>query len=105
MNKKLDTVSSLTILNFQFSAYNDEVLDIQFLGEKESHVAVATNSSEIRVFELSTWNCQLLHGHTDIVLSLHVHSKGKLMVSSSKVRCLQDWQHKNYIIQLAESNF
>ncbi|XP_013390032.1 transducin beta-like protein 3 isoform X3 [Lingula anatina] len=76
----------------QFAGYNDDILDIHFLGEQESHIAVATNSELIKVFELSTWNCQILHGHTDIVLSLDVYQKGNLLVSSSKDNSIRLWQ-------------
>lgn len=43
---------------------NDEILDVKFLGADESHLAVASNSDQLRVFELSTLNCQILTGHT-----------------------------------------
>lgn len=54
----------------------------------ETHVAVATNSALIRVFELATWSCQVLTGHTDVVLALDVCHQGSLLVSSSKVNTL-----------------
>ena len=48
---------------------------------------VATNSMYIKVFELATWDCEILYGHTDIVLSVDVFTVGNLFVSSGKV-CL-----------------
>lgn len=46
---------------------------------------MATNSEHLKVFEVSTWNCQIVQGHTDIVLSVCVHKKHNLIGTSSKV--------------------
>ncbi|KAJ7358994.1 Transducin (beta)-like 3 [Desmophyllum pertusum] len=51
----------------QFVGYNDEILDLCFAGGDESHLAVATNSSQLRIYDMTSMNCQLLEGHTDIV--------------------------------------
>uniref|UniRef100_A0A670JU37 Transducin beta like 3 n=1 Tax=Podarcis muralis TaxID=64176 RepID=A0A670JU37_PODMU len=51
-------------LRKQFAGNNGEVLDVRFLGPRDSHVVVATNSPQLKVFELVTSNCQILHGHT-----------------------------------------
>lgn len=44
--------------------YNDEVLDVKFVGKDDSHIVVATNSCQLKVFELLTNSCQILYGHT-----------------------------------------
>ncbi|CAI9561822.1 unnamed protein product [Staurois parvus] len=75
-------------LKKQFAGYNDEVLDVKFLGPSNSHVVVATNSPQIKVFELATSNCQILYGHTETVLALDVFKKGLLFVSCAKVSSL-----------------
>lgn len=49
---------------FQFVGYSDEVLDVKFLGKDDSHIVVATNSCQLKVFELLTNSCQILYGHT-----------------------------------------
>ncbi|CAL1588409.1 unnamed protein product [Knipowitschia caucasica] len=76
----------------QFVGYNDEVLDVKFLGKADSHIVVATNSCQIKVFELQTNSCQILYGHTDIVLSLDVFKKGSLFASCAKDRSVRVWQ-------------
>lgn len=48
----------------QFAGYSEEVLDVRFLGPEDSHVIVASNSPCLKVFELQTSACQILHGHT-----------------------------------------
>lgn len=56
-------ILSLSILS-QFVGYSDEVLDVKFLGKDDSHIVVATNSCQLKVFELLTNSCQILYGHT-----------------------------------------
>uniref|UniRef100_A0A8C9ZVF3 Transducin beta like 3 n=1 Tax=Sander lucioperca TaxID=283035 RepID=A0A8C9ZVF3_SANLU len=76
----------------QFVGYNDEVLDVKFLGKGDSHIVVATNSCQLKVFELLTNSCQILYGHTDTVLSLDVFKKGFLFASCAKDRSVRVWQ-------------
>lgn len=72
---------------------NDEVLDIKLLGNEQTHMAVATNSPRIKIFELSTSNCYFLTGHTDIVLALAVfNTNPNLLVSSGKDNSVRVWQ-------------
>lgn len=58
---------------------------MSFVGDKESHLSVATNSSQLRIYELASMNCQLLEGHTDIVLALEINGAGDMLVTGSKV--------------------
>uniref|UniRef100_A0A8C7Z0J4 Transducin beta like 3 n=1 Tax=Oryzias sinensis TaxID=183150 RepID=A0A8C7Z0J4_9TELE len=76
----------------QFVGYSDEVLDVKFLGKNDSHIVVATNSSQLKVFELLTNSCQILFGHTDTVLTLDVFKKGLLFASCAKDRSVRVWQ-------------
>ncbi|KAJ8026479.1 Transducin beta-like protein 3 [Holothuria leucospilota] len=70
---------------------NDEILDVRFLGPDESHLAVVSNSDQIKVFELATLNCQILTGHTDIIVAIDVFKKGTMLVSSSKDNSVRLW--------------
>ena len=50
-----------------------EITDLRFIGSpsKPSHLAVATNSSIIRLYNLASKACEAaIHGHTDMVLAL-----------------------------------
>ncbi|XP_037544273.1 transducin beta-like protein 3 [Nematolebias whitei] len=76
----------------QFVGYNDEVLDVKFLGKAASHIVVATNSCQLKVFELLTNSCQILYGHTDTVLTLDVFIKKSMFASSAKDRSVRVWQ-------------
>ncbi|KAM7372061.1 hypothetical protein PAMP_009256 [Pampus punctatissimus] len=82
----------LPTLPMQFVGYNDEVLDVKFLGKDDSHIVVATNSCQLKVFELLTNSCQILYGHTDTVLSLDVFKKGFLFASCAKDRSVRVWK-------------
>lgn len=76
----------------QFIGFSDEILDIAYFGKDDTHLAVATNASDIKVYETSTMNCQLLKGHTDIVLSLCTAKTNKnLLASSSKDNSIRLW--------------
>jgi len=61
----------------QFVGSHDDVLDISCLPEYKRHdgvvqarLAVATNSAVVRLMGCGSSECQLLYGHTDIVLAL-----------------------------------
>uniref|UniRef100_A0AAZ3QTQ9 U3 small nucleolar RNA-associated protein 13 C-terminal domain-containing protein n=1 Tax=Oncorhynchus tshawytscha TaxID=74940 RepID=A0AAZ3QTQ9_ONCTS len=76
----------------QFVGFNDEVLDVKFLGKGDTHIVVATNSSQLKVFDLATSSCKILYGHTDTVLSLDVFKKGSLFVSCAKDKSVRVWR-------------
>lgn len=76
----------------QIIGFSDEVLDIVFIGSEDSHVAVATNSVDIKLYEISTMSCNLLKGHTDLVLSLAKSpSNSNILLSSSKDNTIRVW--------------
>ncbi|KAJ9593229.1 hypothetical protein L9F63_015228, partial [Diploptera punctata] len=53
----------------------DEVLDAVFVGANNSHIAIATNSTDIKLYNMKDMDCQLLRGHTDLVLTLAATQK------------------------------
>lgn len=61
---------------------------------KETHLAVATNSDLIRVYDTSRFNTSLLEGHDDVVLCLSKSTDGALLVSGSKDRTARVWTVK-----------
>ena len=68
------------------------MLDISLVGEGESHIAVATNSEEVKVFERESGSCQLLSGHSGIVLGLSASSDGRLIATGSKDNTVRLWK-------------
>ncbi|KAH7923241.1 U3 small nucleolar RNA-associated protein [Leucogyrophana mollusca] len=83
----LDTRS----LTRQLIGFNDEIVDAVFLSEADSHIALATNSSLIRVYSTVSLDARLLSGHTDIVLSLDRCARGRILASGSKDRSARIW--------------
>lgn len=66
--------------------YSDEILDVAYLGYNDSHIALATNSCDIKLYEITSMDCQLLCGHTDSVLALATTPANvNLLMSSAKV--------------------
>ncbi|KAF9454166.1 U3 small nucleolar RNA-associated protein [Macrolepiota fuliginosa MF-IS2] len=84
-------------LRRQLIGYNDEIIDATFLSSSTSnetsttYLALATNSSLIRVYATNTFDARLLEGHSDIVLALTSSGDGKLLASSSKDKTARIW--------------
>lgn len=76
----------------QFVGYNDEILDLCFAGNEQTHLAVATNSSQLRMYTLANMNCQLLEGHSDTILSLEINDKADMLVTGSKDNSVRLWK-------------
>ncbi len=95
--------SSLLGLERTIIGHNDEILDLciipdQFCEEKNDHnrnVAVATNSAQIRLFDLASYSCCLLDGHTETVLCIDVSPCGRYLVSSGKDKTTRLWHLKS----------
>jgi len=100
------SVPSLAVTR-QIIGYNDEVIDVAFLAPPasassdastsaatgpESHLAVATNSDLIRIYDTSRFNTSLLEGHNDVVLCLNKTAEGDVLVSGSKDRTARVWR-------------
>lgn len=82
----------------QLIGYNDEIIDAAFLASPlasdespSSYLALATNSSLIRVYATKTFDARLLEGHTEIVLALTSSGGGKLLASGSKDKTARIW--------------
>ena len=86
-------------LERQLVGYNDEIVDATFLRNgpsassvgKDTHIALATNSSLIRVYNLTSLDTRLLLGHSDIVLALDCTTDRKLLASGSKDKNARIW--------------
>ncbi|KAL4239924.1 Transducin (beta)-like 3 [Mactra antiquata] len=79
------------VLQKQFAGNNDEILDVKYFNDNK-YAIVATNSMHIKVFELSTWDCEILYGHTDIVLCIDVIPKSDMFISGSKDNTVRLWK-------------
>jgi U3 small nucleolar RNA-associated protein 13 len=86
-------------LSRQFIGYNDEIVDATYLSykssdtppQRDSHIALATNSSLIRIYSTKNLDARLLEGHSEIVLALDHGANGSVLVSGSKDRTAKIW--------------
>ncbi|CEI98202.1 hypothetical protein RMCBS344292_12317 [Rhizopus microsporus] len=76
----------------QIVGYNDEVVDVSYVGEDETYLAAATNSAQLRIYNVDTQDCDLLYGHTDMIISLDRSRDGTLLVTASKDKTARLWK-------------
>jgi U3 small nucleolar RNA-associated protein 13 len=67
----------------QFAGFNDEIFDISHISSASNCIAVATNSAEVRVYDLNSFSCLLVEGHTESVLSVDSPDWDDWMFASS----------------------
>nr|ANC28032.1 WD-repeat protein [Polyporus umbellatus] len=93
---------STQTLSRQLIGFNDEIIDATFLSPNmplqtptlkpsDTHVALATNSSLIRVYSTSLLDARLISGHSEIVLCLDRGAQGRVLASGSKDRSARIW--------------
>jgi U3 small nucleolar RNA-associated protein 13 len=86
--KKLSTTRTIV-------GHNDEILDLKILpnGDEEStHAVVATNSAQVRLFNLGTFSCEILDGHSATVLCVDVSPCGRYISTCGKDKTMRIWQ-------------
>ncbi|KAL2894329.1 Transducin beta-like protein 3 [Bienertia sinuspersici] len=75
-------------LSKRLIGYNEEIVDMKFLGDDENFLAVATNLEQLRVYDLASMSCSyVLSGHTETILCLDIcvtSSGSALIVTGSK---------------------
>ena len=87
--------------------HQGEITDLQFVAvaKQPCHLAVATASAAIRIYDTASCSCQLtLHGHSDVVLSMDIaYSKDgtAILVSGSKDCSFRIWSLQ---VRVAEPN-
>lgn len=69
---------------------NDEIVDLCYIGD-ENHLAVATNSYELRLVFVPTLSSTLLYGHKDTILSIKVSMDGHFILTSSRDNTVRLW--------------
>lgn len=78
-------------LQKQLVGYNDEILDMCFLGDNDRYLAVATNSKHFKLYDTTQdMDCKLISGHTDTVMSLAASQN--LLISVGKDCSIRLWK-------------
>uniref|UniRef100_A0A0R0JZQ4 U3 small nucleolar RNA-associated protein 13 C-terminal domain-containing protein n=1 Tax=Glycine max TaxID=3847 RepID=A0A0R0JZQ4_SOYBN len=97
----LECTEELLQLNLtkRLVGYNEEIVDMKFIGDDEKFLALATNLEQVRVYDLASMSCSyVLSGHTEIILCLDtcVSSSGKtLIVTGSKDNSVRLWESES----------
>ncbi|XP_054739598.1 transducin beta-like protein 3 [Anastrepha obliqua] len=77
----------------QLIGFNDEILDICFLGENDRFLAVASNSKNIKIYDTeSNMNCKIVSGHSDTVMTLSAAAGTNLLLSAGKDLSICLWK-------------
>ncbi|OAD67317.1 hypothetical protein PHYBLDRAFT_178344 [Phycomyces blakesleeanus NRRL 1555(-)] len=76
----------------QVVGYNDEIVDIAYLGSDEKYLAAATNSEQLRVYNVETQNCDLVYGHKDMIICIDRSNDGNVLVTGSKDKTARVWR-------------
>jgi U3 small nucleolar RNA-associated protein 13 len=81
--------------------HNDEILDLKVIpsqvaanesdSETVTRIAVATNSAQVRLFELGSFSCEVLDGHTATVLCVDVSPCGRYLATCGKDKTMRIW--------------
>lgn len=87
----LSFLSSKLSVDRTIVGHNDEILDIKIIPNSSS-VVVATNSPQIRIFDLNNFSCKVLDGHTATVLCIDVSPCGRFLASSGKDKTTRIWK-------------
>ncbi|PIO62236.1 WD domain, G-beta repeat protein, partial [Teladorsagia circumcincta] len=80
-------------LNRQIVGFHDEIYSCSFVGKEDSHLAVASNTKEIRLYNTATWDCQLIEGHSESVLCVATAPfNRRILASCSKDNSIIIWK-------------
>ena len=88
-----DLAFSSIQLTKQLCGNNEEVLDLCYLGEQQDYLVVATNSTSLKLFSLTNFNCLIVDSHQDTVISVKSFLANPfLFATCSKDKCFKLWQ-------------
>ncbi|CAG8465066.1 6401_t:CDS:10 [Gigaspora rosea] len=75
----------------QIVGYNDEIIDLAYVGKDETHLAIATNTEQINLYNIKSFDFNIIYGHTDIVICLDKSYDGTVLISGSKDHTARIW--------------
>ncbi|CAG8694343.1 5306_t:CDS:2, partial [Dentiscutata erythropus] len=75
----------------QIVGYNDEIIDLSYVGKDETHLAIATNTEQINLYNIKSFDFNIIYGHTDIAICLDKSYDGTVLISGSKDHTARIW--------------
>ncbi|CAG8521953.1 11221_t:CDS:10, partial [Cetraspora pellucida] len=75
----------------QIVGYNEEVIDLTYVGKDETHLAIATNTEQINLYNIKSFDFNIIYGHVDIVICLDKSYDGTVLISGSKDHTARIW--------------
>ncbi|TKR70313.1 hypothetical protein L596_022354 [Steinernema carpocapsae] len=79
----------------QLVGFNDEIFSVALIADGK-YIAVGANSPELRVYDRYTWECFLVEGHTDSIMSTCAAPfNSNVVATSSKDASIIIWRHTN----------
>ncbi|KAG0167641.1 U3 small nucleolar RNA-associated protein 13 [Apophysomyces sp. BC1034] len=76
----------------QIVGYNDEVVDVAYIGEEDSHLAAATNSEQLKIYNVDTQDCDIVYGHNDMIICMDRSRDGTVLATGSKDKTARIWK-------------
>jgi len=71
--------------------HNDEILSSKYISKSREYVALATNSADLKIIRLGSFDCSIYPAHKDIIMSLAVSADGQLLATGSKDNTIKIW--------------
>lgn len=86
----LESVENFKILR-RIGGHHGEIIDCTYVGENETHLAIATNSPEVRILKWGSLDHGVLAGHKDIVIAIDRSIDGRWLATAGKDKIAMLW--------------
>lgn len=75
----------------RIGGHHGEIIDCTYVGENETHLAIATNSPEVRILKWGSLEHSVLAAHKDIVIAIDRSIDGRWLATAGKDRIAMLW--------------